>query len=193
MAPMNGEATTGAVPLALEIATGANLGTIPRRVNLEFPPPPTYPPPHHNIHKNCGNLTENFTPMIPTVAAACSNSNLTKHVPFQDYSYAYYEPSTSGNNSYHHHHHQNSNDLTNPFLQNNPENYRNLSSSNPFNCDTSFNLYSEDVDKRRIYQHNNHYQQNQYVTRQMDPQKRHTYMTRYGTEENIYEEISDLG
>ena len=151
MATLSGE--TGAESLGM--ATGASGGTVPRRVNLEFPPPPSYPPPQniHSIQDNqnlnpCSSLSESFSnlSMMPTLP---SSSRLR---PFQDYSYAYYEPSTSG--------------ISNP--------------------------YPVDHSQHRIYQESQ-YQPNPYLLRQMDPAKRHTYVTRYGTEENIYEEISDLG
>lgn len=36
-------------------------------------------------------------------------------------------------------------------------------------------------------------QKQQQQAKQQDPRKRHTYVTRYGTEENIYEEIAEIG
>ncbi|XP_043483523.1 rho guanine nucleotide exchange factor 10-like protein isoform X1 [Leptopilina heterotoma] len=174
----------GAEPMALEMSAGANLGTIPRRVNLEFPPPPTYPPPHNNHTNNCSNiLVDNSCSNMSMIPTLPSGSRLRQ---YQDYSYAYYEPSTSAiNNSY-------PMESTNPFIHQNIDNidaYHNV--SNPFSLDIA-NSYSGDNNQRRIYQQN-HYQSNHYVTKEMNPQKRHTYVTRYGTEENIYEEISDLG
>ncbi|XP_051175779.1 rho guanine nucleotide exchange factor 10-like isoform X2 [Leptopilina boulardi] len=170
----------GGEPVALEMSTGVNLGTIPRRVNLEFPPPPSYPPPHNNSNlDNCSSSSSSS--MIPTLP---SGSRLRQ---FQDYSYAYYEPSTSAiNNSY-------PIESTNPFSHNNiiDTSYRNI--SNPFNTDMTYPVNQQQQQQQQGIYQQNLYQSNQYVTRQMNPQKRHTYVTRYGTEENIYEEISDLG
>ncbi|TGZ53966.1 Rho guanine nucleotide exchange factor 10 [Temnothorax longispinosus] len=121
----------------------------PRIVNLEFPPPPPYPPPHSQI--SCPALMEPVSSPITS-----SRQHLL------DYSYAYYQ-SDSG------HFH-----ATYP---------------------------SEVLSQQQQQQQQQEQQQQQHQLRQPQQQlqqirsdalKRHTYTTCYGTEENIYEEISEI-
>ncbi|XP_023289860.1 rho guanine nucleotide exchange factor 10-like protein isoform X2 [Orussus abietinus] len=95
---------------------------VPRRANLEFPPPPPYPPPLAQV--DLGDAPP-------------------RQRPLQDYSYAYYEPGPS---------------RLHPACQMDGSALQRV---------------------QRLQQH-------------QEPLKRHTYVTRYGTEENIYEEISEI-
>ncbi|XP_012244290.1 rho guanine nucleotide exchange factor 10-like protein isoform X2 [Bombus vosnesenskii] len=108
----------------------------PRRVNLEFPPPPPYPPPHSQMA--CPGLVD------PGSVASPMASSAHQH-PLQDYSYAYFEPGPS----------------------------------------RLHGTYPAEVGLNRV-------QPQQQQQLRADSFKRHTYMTRYGTEENIYEEISEI-
>lgn len=58
----------------------------PRRVNLEFPPPPPYPPPHSQMA---------CTGLVDPGPVASAMTNPTHQHPLQDYSYAYFEPGPS--------------------------------------------------------------------------------------------------
>ncbi|XP_031840329.1 rho guanine nucleotide exchange factor 10-like protein isoform X1 [Nomia melanderi] len=107
----------------------------PRRVNLEFPPPPPYPPPHSQMP--CAGLD-------PASVASAMASSSHQH-PLQDYSYAYYNPGPS----------------------------------------RLHGTYPAEVGLGCV-------QPQQQQPLRPEPFKRHTYMTRYGTEENIYEEISEI-
>lgn len=136
-----------------------------RRPLLNFPPPPTYPPPHPAredcclIHKpslaqrNCQDL-----PGVP------GPSGLRPHHHYRsddddfhpnDYSYAYYEPGPPTRHLNVPNRHALTGTSRTPFL-------------GPFSPLSLF---------QGLYRDRTH---------------KHMYLTRYGTEENIYEEISEV-
>lgn len=134
--------------MALPMGTlGAGVASTSRRVSLDFPPPPTYPPPfseaarsmvYADVSGNAMMMAAGPSMMMPPGVVG----HRVQRAP-QDYSYAYYGPGPS------HHVHREV-----PYYHQQRGNI----------ADTCFN----------------------------DSHKRHTYLTHYGTEENIYEEISDI-
>lgn len=101
-----------------------------RRVHLQFPPPPNYPPPYPSTSKMSSEEHLLATP-------GPSTQPLDHWGMPNDYSYAYYVPGP-------------------------PTRHTNVPSKYPGT-----------------------YREGSY-------RARHTYLTRYGTEENIYEEISEM-
>ncbi|XP_011158552.1 rho guanine nucleotide exchange factor 10-like protein isoform X2 [Solenopsis invicta] len=135
---------------------GMTSGVPPLRiVNLEFPPPPPYPPPHNQI--SCNALMEPVSPVVSTITS--SRQHLL------DYSYAYYQ-----------------------------------SDSGHFHAPYPAELLAQQQQQQQQEQQQQQQQQQQQLRQSQqqlqqirsDPLKRHTYTTCYGTEENIYEEISEI-
>ncbi|XP_020300634.1 myb-like protein AA [Pseudomyrmex gracilis] len=134
----------------------------PRIINLEFPPPPPYPPPHNQILRN--SLMEPVSPIMSPVANSHQHSLL-------DYSYAYYHQTDH------------------------PDHFH-----VPYSTDV-LSQQQQQQQQQPSQQLQEQQQQQQIISRQSqqqpqairsDPLKRHTYTTCYGTEENIYEEISEI-
>lgn len=129
---------------------GPGVASTSRRVSLDFPPPPTYPPPFNEgarsiVYADVSNpmiMAAGPSMMMPPPPPGVAH-RIQRVAPHQqDYSYAYYGPGPS-----HAMHHET------PYYQQRGNNVACINS---------------------------------------EPHKRHTYLTHYGTEENIYEEISDI-
>lgn len=182
-------------------ASGAELGAtaaVPgRRVNLEFPPPPPYPPPQN------GTLHHHHTP--DAQRHVYQHRALVHHTPrsLHDYAYAYYDAGPSRGHS--------------PIgscsvaaaanttlVRITPEDfhqqdYHLIQQAPPLQQQQQQQSPVHQQHQPRSPQHhflaayNNgglqDYELHEYRT---NPHKRHTYVTRYGTEENIYEEISEI-
>lgn len=158
-------------------------GAVARRANLEFPPPPSYPPPLK---------AENPDYRLYYHKA------LVHHAP-RDYSYAYNHPSRTGSPiacsaalvrlaQQHPQEYQ--------LIQQQQE-YQQLLQQQQEELELLEAAECEIQQQQRKEQQQKNYQMVQAyhlhrMKQQQDPHKRHTYVTRYGTEENIYEEISEI-
>lgn len=176
-----------------QVMAGAG-GAIARRANLEFPPPPPYPPPH----KANGAVAGATSAENPDYRLYYHKA-LVHHAP-RDYSYAYNGAHSSRTSS--------------PIgcsaalvrlAQQHPQEYQLIQQHQEYQLlqaqqqQEQYQLLQAAADigecsgaegqQQKNYQMVQAYQLHRIKS---DPHKRHTYVTRYGTEENIYEEISEI-
>ncbi|KAL7293211.1 hypothetical protein TKK_0013353 [Trichogramma kaykai] len=188
-----------------------------RLANLEFPPPPPYPPPRGNA-KNNKVLFDEQTDIISEQQHNHHNVYqhrvLVHHTPrsVHDYSYAYYEAGVGSGAV--------SSLVQSPVKS--CSSAANVRATPQEYCQQDFHLIQQapplqqppsqqkqqQLQKQQMqpshrsessapnspqfvsaYSAVQDYDLQEYRT---NPHKRHTYVTRYGTEENIYEEISEI-
>ncbi|XP_012251368.2 rho guanine nucleotide exchange factor 10 isoform X2 [Athalia rosae] len=145
--------------------------SIPRRANLEFPPPPPYPPPSRHVTSAGAAVSSSISPLSSNIVAPGAAAPSTP-------------PMAATSSSLPRH----SSQLTPAAAQDYAYAYY---EPGPSRLHPSSNFHHSHLQSPTI-RLGIQRQQQQLSPNHQESLRRHTYVTRYGTEENIYEEISEI-